>query len=528
MSGLLALSPIRKGKKKTRPHFGPHFAFPIPYPSPGVSNPTSTLERLDAAFGAFIVEPIGRVIFFDVAFWDNGQPNEVQLPIVVVWLVLGAVFFTLRFQFINFRGFRHAIDCVRGRYTGVGEPGEISHFQALSAALSATVGLGNIAGVAFAVGIGGPGAVFWMILAGLLGMSSKFAECTLGQMYRRVDANGRVTGGPMLYLRLGLAERGWARTGGVLAVVFSVMCIGGSFGGGNMFQSNQAYAVAKTAFPFLQGETGSLAFGFVLATAVGLVIVGGIRRIGEVAGVLVPLMCGLYVLSGMLILLTHAAAVPAAFATIVREAFSWQAGAGGFAGVLIQGFRRAAFSNEAGCGSAPIAHSAASTIEPVREGFVSLLEPFIDTVVICSMTALVIVVTGAWNNPDAGSGIEMTSFAFASVFPWFPVVLSLTAILFAFSTMISWSYYGEKSWESLFGQRTTLLYKALFLACAFAGASFHPTSVLDFGDYMILGMAFPNILGVVILSGTVRSELDRYWARLRAGEFERYDTGASG
>ncbi len=489
--------------------------------------PDGILAQLDQLFSRWIVEPIGAVLFWDVFFWDNGQAGEVQLPIVVVWLIFGALFFTLRFQFVNVRGFRHAIDCVRGLYTRPGEAGQISHFQALSAALSATVGLGNIAGVAFAVGIGGPGAVFWMILAGILGMSSKFAECTLGQKYRLIGDNGEVTGGPMIYLRRGLAELGYPRLGGLLAVVFAVMCIGGSFGGGNMFQSNQAYALVRSVVPVLDGTGGAIVFGLVLAAAVGLVIVGGIRRIGEVAAVLVPSMCVLYVTAGMLILLTHAASLGSAAGLIFSSAFTLEAGVGGLVGVLIQGFRRAAFSNEAGTGSAAIAHSAASTNEPVREGMVALLEPFIDTVVICTMTGLVVVVTGAWNNPAAGSGIEMTAFAFASVFPWFPIFLSVTAILFAFSTMISWSYYGERCWITLFGNRSLLVYQLLFLFFVWAGAIFEPQSVLDFGDYMILGMAFPNLAGVILLSGIVKQELDRYLERLRAGEFVKLSPGGT-
>jgi AGCS family alanine or glycine:cation symporter len=422
---------------------------------------------------------------------------------------------------VNLRAFRHAIDCVRGLYSRPGDTGEISHFQALSAALSATVGLGNIAGVAVAVGVGGPGAVFWMIVAGALGMSSKFAECTLGQKYRVVREDGHVAGGPMIYLREGLAELGWRRLGKVLALVFAPMCIGGSFGGGNMFQSNQSYAQLASVLPIFDSQLGAVVFGFLLAFLVGLVIIGGIKRIGQVAAVLVPVMCVVYVGCGLLILLVHADSLVGAFGVILREAFSWEAGAGGFVGVLIQGFRRAAFSNEAGVGSAPIAHAAAATEEPVREGIVALLEPFIDTLVVCTMTGLVIVVTGAYDHPDAGSGIQMTSFAFASVFPWFPTVLSVCAILFAFSTMISWSYYGEQSWVWLFGIRSILLYKLIFLLFTWAGAIFQAQAVLDFGDLMILGMAFPNIPGVVMLSGVVKRELDVYLARLHAGEFPR-------
>ncbi len=479
------------------------------------------LALADTLFADLVVSPISAVLFWDVAFWDNGDPAEVQLPIVVLWLGLGAIFFTLRFQFVNFRAFRHAIDCVRGLYSKPGDQGEISHFQALSAALSATVGLGNIAGVAVAVGVGGPGAVLWMVLAGFFGMSSKFAECTLGQKYRVVREDGHIAGGPMLYLRRGLGDLGWARLGKTLAVIFSLMCIGGSFGGGNMFQSNQSYAQVAAVLPIFAGTGGAVVFGLLLSVLVGFVIIGGIRRIGRVAALLVPGMCTIYVVCGLLILAFHADQLGAALATITSRAFSFEAGAGAFVGVLIQGFRRAAFSNEAGVGSAPIAHSAAATDEPVREGIVALLEPFIDTLIVCTMTGLVIVVTGAYDNPAAGSGIQMTSFAFASVFPWFPQVLSVCAVLFAFSTMISWSYYGEQAWSSLFGLRSILLYKLIFLLFAWAGAIFQAQAVLDFGDLMILGMAFPNILGVLMLSGKIKSDLDSYLARLRAGEFPR-------
>jgi len=478
---------------------------------------------LEAFFTGTVVAALESVIFFDVWFWDGGpgQP-DVKLPLVVLWLMFGATFFTLRFRFINLRGFRHAIDCVRGRYTRPDEAGEISHFQALSAALSATVGLGNIAGVAFAVGIGGPGAVFWMTVAGFLGMTSKFAECTLGLKYRVQRADGHVSGGAMHYLRDGLAGLGLPRLGAVLSVVFAVMCIGGSFGGGNMYQANQSYAQVSSVLPFFAGGGGAVLFGLVLAALVGIVIIGGIQRIGEVASALVPFMCLAYLVCGMLIVLTHASAVPGAFATIVREAFSFQAGLGGFVGVLIQGFRRACFSNEAGAGSAAIAHSAARTDQPLREGMVALLEPFVDTLIVCNVTGVVIVVTGAYLHPEAGTGIAMTSWAFATVFPWFPILLSLIAFLFAYSTMISWSYYGEQCWAHLFGVRSILLYKTIFLVFTWLGAIFEATAVTNFGDMMILGMAFPNLVGVILLSGQIKADLDVYWRKLRAGEFPRY------
>ncbi|HJO21990.1 MAG: alanine/glycine:cation symporter family protein [Myxococcota bacterium] len=475
------------------------------------------IQQLNSLFVDWIVAPLETVIFFDVAFW---RP-DVQVPLVVLWLILGATFFTLRFQFVNLRGFRHAIDSVRGVYSRPDESGEISHFQALSAALSATVGLGNIAGVAFAVGIGGPGAVFWMIVGGFLGMSSKFAECTLGQKYKIVRADGRVSGGPMHYLKDGLAELGLGKLGGFLAPLFALMCIGGSLGGGNMYQSNQAYTQVSSVLPFLAGTWGATAFGLLLAALVAVVIVGGIRRIGEVAAGIVPLMCSVYVLSGLTILLLHAAEVPAGLVRIVSSAFSFEAGLGGFVGILIQGFRRAAFSNEAGTGSAAIAHAAARTDEPIREGMVALLEPFVDTLIVCSMTGLVIVVTGAWNDPEAGSGIRMTSSAFATVLPWFPALLSVTATLFAFSTMISWSYYGEQCWAQLFGVGSIRIYQLIFLVFVWAGAVFQAKAVVDFGDMMILGMAFPNLVGVILLSGKVKADLDDYWRRLQAGELPR-------
>jgi len=494
----------------------------------------SLFAHAEALFSEWVVSPISEKIFYDLAFWDNASGDLIQIPVVVAWLVLGALFFTFRFQFINVRGFRHGIDCVRGRYSAPDESGEISHFQALSAALSATVGLGNIAGVAFAVGIGGPGAVFWMIIGGLIGMSSKFAECTLGQRYRTIDADGHVTGGPMLYLKEGLAERaqtvknrfvsaGLVFFGRFLSVVFAVMCIGASFGGGNMFQSNQAYSIVEQEIPLLATSGGMITFGLALVVLVALVIIGGIRRIGEVASILVPAMCLIYMVCGLLILIVHASAVPAALGVIISDAFSFEAGVGGFVGTLIQGFRRAAFSNEAGVGSAAIAHSAARTSEPVREGLVALLEPFIDTVVVCTTTALVIVVTGAYADPDAGTGITMTASAFATVFPAFPKVLTVIAVLFAFSTMISWSYYGERSWKFLFGARSILVYQVLFLAFTFGGVVFrNATVVLDFGDLMILGMAFPNIAGVVLLAPLVKADLDDYMARLASGSFTRY------
>ena len=463
-------------------------------------------EQVNAVFGQYIVTPIASVLFFDVLFMSE----QARLPFIVAWLILGALYFTLRMNFINVRGFRHAIAVTVGRYDKAGDPGEVSHFQALSSALSATVGLGNIAGVALAVSAGGPGAVFWMVTAGFLGMSSKFVECTLGQMYREVDDSGRVLGGPMRYLSVGLAELGHKKLGRTLAVAFSLLCIGGSFGGGNMFQSNQSYAQVQAVVPYLSDKPWL--YGLLMATAVGIVIIGGIRRIGAVAGYVVPLMCGVYLIAGVAILVTNASAVPAAVNHIFFEAFTPRAGLGGLLGVLVTGFQRAAFSNEAGIGSASIAHSAAATDQPIREGIVALLEPFIDTIIVCTMTGLVVVVTGSYLD-SSSNGVAMTSSAFASVFPWFPDVLAIAVFFFAYSTMISWSYYGERSAAFLFGTASSMPYRLVYLAFAFLGPILRLENVVAFSDLMILGMALPNILGAVLLAPRVRTALDSYHAR---------------
>jgi AGCS family alanine or glycine:cation symporter len=477
------------------------------------------LRILDQGFGDHIVAPIARVLFFDLAFWDNATGNPIDLPFIVVWLIAGATFFTLRFGFINLRAFRHAWVVTTGHYDDPDDPGEVTHFQALSSALSATVGLGNIAGVAVAVGVGGPGAIFWMVVAGFLGMSSKFTECTLGQMYREVGKDGQILGGPMRYLAEGLSELHFPRLGRVLAIFFAVMCIGGSFGGGNMFQANQSYAQVADVLPVFSGGWGALVYGALLAFLVGIVIIGGIRRIGQVAGFIVPVMCGIYLLAGLFIIIKNVEHVVPALDHIVSQAFSPEAGFGGMLGVLITGFRRAAFSNEAGVGSASIAHSAAATDEPVREGIVALLEPFIDTIVVCTMTGLVVVITGAYES-GGEEGVLMTSQAFATVLPWFPKVLSLAVFLFAFSTMISWSYYGERCWTFLFGAHLSIVYKVLFLCFVVLGSVLKLGNVIDFSDLMILGMSFPNILGAVLLSGRVRSALNHYWQRYTSGQMQ--------
>ena len=466
-----------------------------------------------------IVDVIAMFIFWD-PISAMGFDIGTSIPIVVVWLVFGALFFTIKMNFINVRAFKHAIDLVRGKYDDPNDEGEVSHFQALATALSATVGLGNIAGVAVAITVGGPGATFWMIVAGLLGMSSKFVECTLGVKYRVVNENGEVSGGPMYYLKNGLAKYGYGNIGKVLAVLFAILCIGGSFGGGNMFQANQAYAQLSGQFPMLSGN-GPM-FGFLLAILVGTVIIGGIKSIARVTEKIVPFMAVLYVAAALVILVVNFSEIGNAFAMIFKGAFAPSAAFGGFIGVIIQGFRRAAFSNEAGVGSASIAHSATKTNEPVSEGIVSLLEPFIDTVVICTMTALVIIVTGM-SGVQGVEGAQLTSQAFESVISWFPYVLVIAIFLFAFSTMISWSYYGLKSWTYLFGssKKSELVYKLIFLIFIIVGSSVKLGAVLDFSDMMILAMAFPNILGLLILSGEVKIDLKEYLNKVKSGVIKK-------
>lgn len=452
----------------------------------------------------------------------NGTLQTKPIPLIVVWLVLGALFFTIRMRFINFRGVKQAIDLVRGKFSDPNDKGEVSHFQALTTALSATVGLGNIAGVAVAIVVGGPGATFWMIIAGLLGMASKFTECTLGVKYRRINDKGVVSGGPMYYLSEGLKRKNMKGLGKVLAVVFAILCIGASFGGGNMFQSNQAFAQVSNKLPMFQ-DNGAL-FGVILAILVGLVILGGIKSIARVTDKIVPFMVAVYVGFSIIIIFMNFSHVSDAFSGIWHGAFSPSALRGGFIGVLVIGFQRAAFSNEAGIGSASIAHSASRTKYPISEGIVALLEPFIDTVVVCTMTALVLIFTGFANDPEGLNGSELTSAAFSSVFGWFDWVLLVAIVLFAFSTMISWSYYGLKAWSFLFGRtkRSEYSYKLLFLVFVVIGSSVGLGSVLTFSDLMILGMAFPNILGLLLLSGEVRHDLKEYFKGIKSGAIKRF------
>ena len=457
----------------------------------------------------------------------------IDVPFVLVWLIFAASLFTLYFRFINLRAFRHGFELVRGDYSDPLAAGEVTHFQALATALSGTVGLGNIAGVAIAVSIGGPGATFWMIIAGLLGMSSKFVECTLGVKYRNEYTDGSVSGGPMYYLSKGLAERS-KKLGGlgkVLAVMFAIFCVGASVGGGNMFQVNQSFvqlvAVTGGDSSWLAGQ-GWL-FGLLVAFLVGLVILGGIQSIARVTSRVVPLMGLIYVAAGLAIILINYDRVPSAFATIFLGAFSAEGVAGGAIGVLFQGFQRAAFSNEAGVGSASIAHSAVRTSRPVTEGIVALYEPFVDTVVVCTVTALVIIITGSLNpSIDSSQGVALTSSAFESAIPWFPWVLTLAVLLFAFSTMITWSYYGLKAWNYLFGESIIMgaVYKVLFLMFIVVGSSMQMGSVIKFSDAMVFAMAFPNILGLYFLLPVVKRELDEYWADYKAGELPKFGQAA--
>ena len=483
-----------------------------------------------------VMEPITNVIM-KIIFFTVPIGGGMEVPFVLIWLLLGAVIFTVYNEFVNITAFRHALDVVRGKFDDPNHKGEVSHFQALTAALSGTVGVGNIAGVAVAVSLGGPGATFWMIVAGLLGMSSKFVECTLGTKYRKVNPDGSVSGGPMYYLRDGLAKQGKGGLGKVLAALFAIACIGGSFGGGNMVQINQATSqlIAVTGGESSMFYGNGWIFGSIMAAVVAVIIIGGIKSIARVTDKVVPFMVGIYILGALAVLFGHVTEIPSAIGKIIGGAFDSEAMYGGLVGVLIQGFKRAAFSNEAGIGSASIAHSAAKTDEPVSEGVVALLEPFIDTVVICTMTALVIVITGYGEFDQAAvlasaqagelEAINLTSSAFSQTLSWFPVVLSIAVILFALSTMISWSYYGLKSWTFLFGETKAMdyTYKAIFCAFVIVGSAISAQSVFDFGDAMIFAMCFPNVLGLYFMAREVKDDLNDYMRRVKSGEIKRFD-----
>ena len=446
----------------------------------------------------------------------NGDIKTNTIPFIVIWLILGSIFFTFRLGFINIRGFKHSIDLAKGKYDDPDAPGTITHFQAMATAVSATVGLGNIAGVAVAISLGGAGATFWMFMAGFFAMSLKFAECTLGVKYRNIE-NGRIFGGPMNYLRYGLEKRNMKSLGKFLAALFALLGVIASFGGGNMLQSNQAFKIVSEQLPFLEGY--GFWFGVGFAVLVGIVIIGGINSIARVTGRVVPFMAIVYILGCLIVIGTHIENIGGAFSAIVNGAFSADALKGGFIGVLIIGLQRAAFSSEAGVGSAAIAHSASKTNNPIADGFTSLVEPFIDTMVVCTMTALVLIFTGM-HEVDGLGGVELTSDAFGSVISWFPAVLAFAVFLFAFSTMVSWSYYGMRSWTYLFGRskQSEMIYKVMFLLFVVLGASASLGAVLSFSDMMILAMSFPNIIGLYIMSPEIRADMASYLQRLKAGK----------
>ena len=470
------------------------------------------LEITESIFQGFI-DVLNLFFYFKVG-------GESGIPFIVLWLVIGAAFFTVRLKFINVRAFKHAIDIVRGKYDNAEDDGAISHFQALATALSGTVGIGNIAGVAIAIRLGGPGVAFWMTVAGFLGMSSKFAECTLGQKYRVIKPDGTVGGGPMYYLSRGLSSIGMRDAGKTLGATYALFCAVASMGAGNMFQANQATAAIANVLPVFNSE--SWLFGIILVAIVGLVILGGIQRIGSVAGFLVPLMAVIYGLACLWVILVHITSVPAAVGTVISSAFNPEAVKGGVLGAIIIGFQRAVFSNEAGIGSAAIAHSATRNNEPAREGIVALLEPFIDTMFICNLTAIVIVLTGVYADPATANldGAKLSAAAFEAVIGWFPYLIAVAGFLFAISTMISWSYYGQMAWAYLFGDSTVNVYKIVFLTCGFIGSVINLDLVLKFSDIVLMAMALPNMLGCFLLSGVIVEELNGYMARLQSEERE--------
>lgn len=485
----------------------------------------ASAQGIDAAVDTFFNDYLG---WFAGLIFTSVPIGETAFPLIAGWLLTAALIFTLYFGFLQFRKFKLATDIVRGRYSDPSSKhdGEVSHFQALATALSGTVGLGNIAGVGAALAIGGPGATFWMIIVGLLGMASKFTECTLGVKYRTVLPSGAISGGPMYYLSRGMAERGYAGFGKFLAVMFSIMAVLGALGGGNMFQGNQANAMLVQTFGLPDGY--GWVTGLILAAFVFSVIVGGMPKIATVTEKLVPVMAVLYLGMSIVVIGMNANQIGPAFAAIIDGAFSAEGVTGGFIGALIQGLKRATFSNEAGVGSAAIAHSAVKTNEPITEGLVSLLEPFIDTVVICTMTALVITIaglnTGPFPKPDGLTGVELTAASFQATFDWFRYPLALAVLMFAVSTMISWSYYGLKGWTYLFGEGATneMIYKVMFCIFVVIGASIGFGAVIDFSDAAIFAMGIFNIIGLYFLMPIVKAELARFLAKVESGEFKRY------
>jgi AGCS family alanine or glycine:cation symporter len=469
-----------------------------------------------------LADALAGFIFYEVSVFGA------ELPLIVLWLIGASVFFTFYFRFLNLRGFKHAFELLRGDFSKPDHTGELSHFQALATAVAGTVGIGNISSVAIIISLAGPGATFWLMLAGFLGMSTKFAECVVGVKYRKINADGSISGGPMYYLEQGLKERNLAWLGKPIGYFYALAIVIGCMGIGNMFQSNQAFEqfVVVTG-----GDAGFFAdkgwlFGGVLAGLVAIVIIGGIKSIASVTSRLVPFMALTYVLGSLTVILLNADRIPWAISAIATEAFSPTAMTGGMLGVMIMGFQRAVFSNEAGIGSAAIAHSAVRTHEPITEGFVALMEPFIDTVVICTLTALVILTT-VYEPASAGSGmqgIELTSSAFASTLSWSTVPLSIIAILFAFSTLLSWSYYGLKGWTYILGESTKveLVFKTIFCVFAALGCMIQLDAVLDFSDALVFVIALPNILGLYILAPIIKKELKSYQKRINNGDIPNH------
>lgn len=495
-----------------------------------IANQASRLMFWDPFAAAGIYDPVIYVDGMPLKDKD-GEVKKVRIPLLVIWLILMALFFTFRMGFINVRGFTHIFGLVSGRYDRKEDPGEVSHFQALSTALSGTIGLGNIAGVAIAISMGGPGATFWMFLAGFFGMSSKFVECTLGVKYRKIDEKGRVLGGPMYYLRMGLARKRIGRfslagLGKVLGFTWAFFAILGSLGGGNMFQANQSFTLTAAVIPALEGH--GAAFGLAMALMVGMVIFGGIKSIGKVTGKLVPLMAALYIGTSLIIIFANIARIDEVVVLIFSSALNASALKGGLIGVMVIGLKRAAFSNEAGVGTAAIAHSATRTSEPVSEGIVGSSGPMVDTMIICTMTALVLIFTGYHQGTGELQGAAMTAAAFGSVFSWFPYLLTVAIILFSFSTQISFAYYGQQCFDYCFGgvferifKRRELgryIFSAIFLLCVVVGASSSVRAVMNYSDMIIFALAFTNTIGMLLMSSEVRNDMRSYMTRLKEGK----------
>ena len=463
------------------------------------------------------------LLFFDILF---GTVEGTTIPFLVAWLIIGGIYLTFKMNFVGFRYFTHSYKIIRGRYNTKDDKGTISSFGSLTTALSATVGLGNIAGVALAVSLGGPGATFWMIVAGFLGMSLKFTEVTLSLQHREFLKDGSIMGGAMEYLSKGLASKGLPTFGKYLAVIFAIFMIGGAIGGGNTFQISQAVSAIGHEVNFFNENPE--VFGVIVAILVGFVIIGGVKSIASITEKLVPIMALIYVIASLWILGTHYEKIGYAFELIFTEAFTSNAIYGGIIGSLVQGFQRAVFSSEAGIGSSPVAHAPAKTKYPVRQGLVALYEPFIDTIVICTMTALVIIITGVYEPSGAYSslieareGAALTSVAYGTVISWFPSILSISITLFAFSTMISWSYYGERAWVYLFGSKYSIVYQMIFLMLIVVGSVISTDLLVNFSFMLLLGMALPNIFGLIVLSGDVKKELVIYEKKLKSGELDK-------